>query len=213
MTSRLFRSTRRASSALLRRLGVLLVAGVMTATLAAPSAAFAASAPGAAPVVLPYAPNTAASVSNASLMDVRAASYLDQLLSEINARRARAGNGPVVFAQPTANVAVTQYLTDLTPQMVARHACFHGNGQPVSPGWDYVKVSGFAGQASGEVLACPGDNGYWTAPKIADGWWNSPSHWQALYGDPRVNTVACGTYGPQNGGRAYQTIACVTYRV
>ena len=123
------------------------------------------------------------------------------------------GSPAVVYTDPTANQAVSQYLADLTPRMVAMHSCFHGNGNPVSPGWDYVNGSRHRGQARGEVLACPGDNGFWTAPKIADGWWNSPTHWQSLYGDPRVNAIACGTYGPQNGGRAYQTIACVTYKV
>jgi uncharacterized protein YkwD len=149
----------------------------------------------------------------AGLLDTRDASYLDQLLDEINERRARAGSPPVVYAGIEANQAVSQYLADLTPRMVAVHSCFHGNGNPVSPGWDYVKVSGFGGEARGEVLACPGDNGFWTAPKIADGWLDSPSHWRSLYGDPRVNAIACGTFGAQNGGRAYQTIACVTYKV
>jgi uncharacterized protein YkwD len=149
----------------------------------------------------------------AGVLDSRAASYLDQLLGEINERRARAGSPPVAFAGGDANVAVSQYLADLTPMMVSMHSCFHGTGNPVAPGWDYVKEIGFQGEARGEVLACPGDNGFWTAPKIADGWWNSPSHWRSLYGDPRVNAIACGTHGAQNGGRAYQTIACVTYRI
>jgi uncharacterized protein YkwD len=149
----------------------------------------------------------------ASGLDTRAASYLDQLLNEINARRAAAGTPPVVYAGWQENQAVGQYLADLTPMMVAMHSCFHGQYNPVSPSWDYVAASGFEGQARGEVLACPGDDGFWTAPKIADGWWNSPSHWQSLYGDGRVNAIACGTFGPQRGGRAYQTIACVTYRV
>lgn len=149
----------------------------------------------------------------AGVLDARAASYLDQLLGEINERRARAGSPPVAFAGSDANIAVSQYLADLTPMMVSMHSCFHGTGNPVAPGWDYVKEVGFRGEARGEVLACPGDNGFWTAPKIADGWWNSPSHWRSLYGDPRVNAIACGTHGAQNGGRAYQTIACVTYRI
>ncbi len=153
------------------------------------------------------------STVSASALDARAASYLDQLLNEINDRRARAGSPPVVYAGIEANQAVGQYLADLTPMMVSMHACFHGMGDPVNPSWDYVKDTGFGGEARGEVLACPGDNGFWTAPKIADGWWNSPSHWRSLYGDPRVNTIACGTFGAQNGGRAYQTIACVTYKV
>jgi uncharacterized protein YkwD len=169
--------------------------------LALPAPAFAAD------------PAAAQTETASGVLDARAASYLDQLLGEINERRAKAGSPPVVYAGLEANQAVGQYLADLTPRMVALHSCFHGNGNPVSPGWDYVKVSGFGGEARGEVLACPGDDGFWTAPKIADGWWNSPSHWRSLYGDPRVNAIACGTFGAQNGGRAYQTIACVTYKV
>jgi len=165
----------------------------------APSAAFAATAE--------------ASDTASAAIDIRAASYLDSLLAEINVRRERAGTPPVIFANANANQAVSQYLADLTPLMVSMHSCFHGQNNPVSPSWDYVTESGFGGQARGEVLACPGDNGFWTAPKIADGWWNSPSHWKSLYGDARVNAIACGTFGPQNGGRAYETIACTTYHI
>jgi uncharacterized protein YkwD len=165
----------------------------------APSAAFAATAE--------------ASDTASAAIDVRAASYLDSLLAEINVRRERAGTPPVIFADANANQAVSQYLADLTPLMVSMHSCFHGQNNPISPSWDYVTESGFGGQARGEVLACPGDNGFWTAPKIADGWWNSPSHWKSLYGDSRVNAIACGTFGPQNGGRAYETIACTTYHI
>jgi uncharacterized protein YkwD len=170
---------------------------LVSVSVFAPSAAFAADA----------------SDTASSAIDTRAASYLDQLLTEINIRRERAGTPPVIFANQAANVAVTQYLTDLTPLMVSMHSCFHGQNNPVSPSWDYVSESGFGGQPRGEVLACPGDNGFWTAPKIADGWWNSPSHFHSLYGDARVNAIACGTFGPQNGGRAYQTIACTTFHV
>jgi len=193
------RGSQRLGSSFFVRLALLL-AMLVTPWLSAPAPALAADA------------NDQTDVS-AGVLDARAASYLDQLLDEINDRRARVGSPPVIFAGVDANIAVSQYLADLTPRMVALRSCFHGNGNPVAPGWDYVKEIGFSGEARGEVLACPGDNGFWTAPKIADGWWNSPSHWRSLYGDPRVNAIACGTHGAQNGGRAYQTIACVTYRI
>src|SRR6266536_3047877 len=191
------RSTRRFSLPLFPRLAFLLFWLVASVSVFAPGAAFASDA----------------SDTASSAIDTRVASYLDQLLTEINIRREKAGTPPVVYADQTANQAVSQYLADLTPLMVSLHSCFHGNHNPVSPSWDYVTIAGFGGQARGEVLACPGDNGFWTAPKIADGWWNSPSHFSSLYGDARVNAIACGTFGPQNGGRAYQTIACTTYRV
>jgi uncharacterized protein YkwD len=201
MTTRLRRSARRFFHSHLPKLALLFAMLLSSPWLATPAPAFAAD------------PSVAQTETSAGVLDARAASYLDQLLGEINDRRARAGNGPLMYAGPEANQAVGQYLADLTPRMVAQRACFHGNGNPVSPGWDYVKGSGFSGEARGEVLACPGDNGFWTAPKIADGWWGSPSHWRSLYGDSRVNAIACGTFGAQNGGRAYQTIACVTYKV
>ena len=142
-----------------------------------------------------------------------ASDYLNQLLTEINARRARAGAQSLTFATPGANQAVDQYLADLTPVMVSFGACFHGMYDPVAPGWDYVAASGLDGVALGEVLACPDDSGYWTAPRIAESWWTSPAHHQAIYADRAANVVACGTYGPQRGGQAYQTIACVTLRI
>jgi uncharacterized protein YkwD len=201
MLPTLQRFSRRCSGSNLARVALLALLVLSSPWLTMPAPAFAADS------------SSVQAEPAAGLLDTRDASYLDQLLDEINERRARAGSPPVVYAGIEANQAVSQYLADLTPRMVAVHSCFHGNGNPVSPGWDYVKVSGFGGEARGEVLACPGDNGFWTAPKIADGWLDSPSHWRSLYGDPRVNAIACGTFGAQNGGRAYQTIACVTYKV
>ena len=97
--------------------------------------------------------------------------------------------------------------------MMAYNSCFHGMYNPVAPSWDYVGATGLPGDAHGEVLACPDTNGFWTASKIADSWWNSPVHHMSLYGDPEANVVACGTYGALKNGAAYQTIACITYRV
>ena len=169
----------------------------LVAPLAAPSAALAA--PEAAPVTAPLeAPSNA---------------YLDQLLNEINARRAKLGTQPLTYAGSDANFAVTHYLADLTPLMQARHLCFHGTNNPVAPGWDYVKASGFDAKIGGEVLGCPGDGWYWTPQQIADGWWNSASHFRSLYADPKANAVACGAYAVGNGGKGYTTVACVTFQV
>jgi hypothetical protein len=141
------------------------------------------------------------------------AAYLDQLLAEINARRARVGSPPLTYIGNDANLAVAQYLTDLTPVMKARRLCFHGANNPVAAGWDYVAASGVDARVGGEVLGCPGDGFYWTPQQIADGWWGSPSHFRSLYGDADANAVACGAYGPGNGSRGYQTVACVTYHI
>jgi hypothetical protein len=139
--------------------------------------------------------------------------YLDQLLHEINTRRSRTRARPLAFAPADANRAVDQYLADLTPVMMSYGACFHGNYNPVPPSWDYVAAAGHGGDALGEVMACPDDSGYWTAQHIADSWWQSPIHHQAIYSDRDANMVACGTFGPKHGGQAFVTIACVTFRV
>jgi len=176
---------------------MMLAVATLVAPLAAPSAALAApvAAPAAAPTEAP------------------SPDYLDQLLNEINARRAKLGAQPLVYAGGDANLAVTQYLADLTPLMQARHACFHGTNNPVAPGWDYVKASGFSAKVGGEVLGCPGDGFYWTPKQIADGWWGSPSHFHSLYADATANAVACGAFAVGNGGAGYRTVACVTYKV
>jgi len=144
---------------------------------------------------------------------VESSPYLDQLLQEINARRAKVGTPQLSYINPNANQSVDQYLADLTPRMLAMNACFHGQYNPVAPAWDYVAASGLNAEFHGEVLGCPDSSGYWTPVHLADGWWSSPAHFQYLYGDPDVNAVACGTYGPMRNGQAFETIACVTYRV
>lgn len=148
---------------------------------------------------------------SAAPAEAPSAAYLDQLLDEINARRAAADGAAIGYAADEANQAVSQYLADLTPQMQAYHSCFHGMYNPVAPSWDYVAASGLDAEARGEVLGCPGDGFYWTPRQIADGWWNSPSHFEELYADPDANALACGAY--QAGRNGYQTVACVTYRI
>jgi hypothetical protein len=178
-----------------------LAVATLVAPLAAPSAALAA--PVEAPVFGP----------GARPAEAPSAEYMNQLLDEINARRAKAGAQPLMYAGADENLAVTQYLTDLTPVMQARHTCFHGTNNPVAPGWDYVSATGFSAKIGGEVLGCPGDGFYWTPQQIADGWWNSPSHFHSLYADASANAVACGAYAVGNGGKGYRTVACVTYHV
>ena len=162
-----------------------------------------------APIWHTPAPALAEAAPDEVARRAEAAPYMAQLLGEINRRREQAGTAPLAYAPDDANGAVGQYLADLTPQMVSAHSCFHGS----PPGWDYVSAAGFGAEPRGEVLACPSNDAYWTPARIADGWWNSPMHQRVLYADPNANAVACGTFGPQRGGAAYQTIACVTYRI
>jgi hypothetical protein len=137
--------------------------------------------------------------------------YLDQLLNEINGRRAMVGSPPLSYADDRANEAVFQYLADLTPLMMSMNACFHGMHNPVAPGWDYVAASGLDGEARGEVIGCPMNGYQWTPQQITASWWESPVHFEALYGDPEANVVACGGYG--EGRRGFESVACVTFRV
>lgn len=143
-----------------------------------------------------------------------AASYVQQLLDEINGHRGHDGSPPLRYVSPNANQAVSQYLSDLTPRMLAANSCFHGTGgtEGVQPSWDYMAANGVNERALGEVLGCPGFDGYWTPSQIANRWWQSPPHRTKLYLDRTADTLACGVYGPQRGGKAYQTIACVTLR-
>jgi uncharacterized protein YkwD len=154
-----------------------------------------------------------ASPKNAPAARIEKASsgdYLSDLLEEINARRAMVGTQPMAYIGDEANAAVDAYLADLTPRLVATFGCYHGS----TPAWDYVEAAtGVGGEARGEVLACPDESGYWTSDRIADAWLNSPGHFQEIYGDGDANAVACGTYGSQRGGRAFVTIACVTFRI
>lgn len=139
-------------------------------------------------------------------------SYLEQLLDEINRRRSAAGTPPLAFVSSEANAALDRHAAELTATMLASGVCGHGVGDPPRFGWDYVADAGVDAEGAGEVIACPGGDGFWTAARVADGWWGSPFHARVLYDDSSANALACGTYGPQNGGRAYQTILCVTLR-
>lgn len=78
--------------------------------------------------------------------------------------------------------------------MKARRLCSHGSNNPVAPD-------------------CPGDGFYWTPQQIADGWWKSPSHFGSLYAAAKANAVARGAYAAGAGGKGYQTVACVTFRL
>ena len=137
--------------------------------------------------------------------------YLDQLLNEINHRRAMVGSPPLSYVDDTANGAVFDYLADLAPLMMAMNVCFHGQHNPVAPGWDYVSASGLEGEARGEVIGCPMGGFQWTPQQITASWWDSPAHFEALYGDPEANVVACGGYG--EGRRGFEAVACVTFRI
>ena len=132
-----------------------------------------------------------------------------RLLDAINGHRGRIGAPPVAYAGPGANAAVSQYLADLTPMMLAYNSCFHGMNNPVAPGWDYTRAAGVEAFPHGEVLACPDVEGQWTPEKIAERWLYSPSHAQILYADPAATHIACGTYGSNRGPAV--TVACVTF--
>ena len=69
-------------------------------------------------IVAPFAAAPAAlAAPSAVSAEAPAAAYMDRLLGEINARRARVGTPALTYVAPAANQAVSQYLTDLTPPM------------------------------------------------------------------------------------------------
>ena len=104
---------------------------------------------------------------------------MDQLLGETNARRGRAGAAPLAYVAPAANLAVSQYLADLTPLMWENNTCYHGMGYPVARGWNFVAAAGLDAAVSSEVLGCPMDGFHWTPEQIADH--SVPgSHWPVL---------------------------------
>lgn len=135
--------------------------------------------------------------------------YMDRLLKAINGHRGLIGAPPLVYASRSANAAVSQYLADLTPMMLAYNSCFHGMYNPVAPGWDYTQAAGVEAFPHGEVLACPDPEGQWTPETIAERWLYSPDHAQILYADPAATHVACGTFGSSRGPAV--TVACVTF--
>ena len=163
-------------------------------------------------LVAPMLPVHTAQAAPAEARSAKQASgYMDQLLNEINHRRAMVGSPPLSYADASANEAVDQYLADLTPLMMAMNVCFHGMNNPVAPGWDYVAAAGVDGEARGEVIGCPMGGFQWTPQQITTSWWESPAHFEALYGDPEANIVACGGFG--GGNRGPESVACVTFRI
>lgn len=141
-----------------------------------------------------------------------AAPYLWKLLDEINRRRDELNTPRLALALDGPGAALALYLGDLAGSMTEAHDCFHGVGRPPRYGWDAVAETGFAAEARDEVIACPAPDGYWTSERVADAWWDSPSHRTALFGDPATNLIVCGAHHPSDGGAAYQLVICVTYR-
>jgi hypothetical protein len=140
--------------------------------------------------------------------------YLTLLFEDINIGRDRAPTPRYEYMSDRGSEAVDEYLQDLLPAMKEADACFHGSDQPgMQAGWDYLGEVGIEeSSVGGEVLACPDVDraGFWTPSGISIGWWNSPSHWKTLYGDPVVRVLACGVEAPINGGESYETVACLT---
>jgi hypothetical protein len=140
--------------------------------------------------------------------------YLTLLFEDINIGRDRAPTPRYEYMTDRGSEAVDAYLQDLLPAMKEAGECFHGSDQPgMQAGWDYLGEVGIdESSVGGEVLACPDVDrvGFWTPSGISIGWWNSPSHWKTLYGDPVVRVLACGVEAPINGGESYETVACLT---
>jgi hypothetical protein len=144
--------------------------------------------------------------------------FVNRLLEEINLRRDAAGAVRLASAPSSANAMLNDFLTMSADSLMWPAPCSH---QQVAGhfAWEYVRETGYSGEALGEVLACPGPDPYWTPDRTAEQWWRSPVHFGILYGDLEATTLACGVYGIHGGGKttksrssAAATVLCVTFR-
>jgi hypothetical protein len=144
--------------------------------------------------------------------------FLMRLLDEINLRRDAVGTQRLAYVPRPANDALGAFLGQTAPTISWPQPCMHQLvGGEYS--WDYINATtGFDAEARGEVLACPGPEPYWTPDRAAEQWWDSPVHFEVLYGDGAANAVACSAYGAQGSGgkkrnssAAAMAVLCVTF--
>jgi hypothetical protein len=154
--------------------------------------------------------------------------YLGRLLDEINKRRDAIGTQHLAYIPASANAALDGFLAQTLPAMAWPRPCQHHLASG-SLSWDYVRATGFDGEARGEVMACPGPEPYWTPDRVAEHWWESPTHFSVLYADPDANGLACSASGLKSvvvtskgkrkgsapvtvAGDAADAVLCVTFR-
>ena len=136
--------------------------------------------------------------------------YVERVVTEINTLRAQVGLQPLALAPPEANEGMADYLSVITPVMLATGTCVNGSTLGVGASWDYAAARGYAAEPLGELLTCAGA-AYWAPLDNVTGWRTSPEL-RELLGDTTATTIACGGWGPQPDGRGYRSFVCVTYR-
>ncbi|GGY58484.1 hypothetical protein GCM10010363_44920 [Streptomyces omiyaensis] len=118
-------------------------------------------------------------------------SAADQVLSLVNAERAKAGCGPL-----TANAALARAAQGHSDDMAARDFFDHTNPDGAGPG-ERVTAAGYPWATYGENIAM----GQTTAEQVMEGWMNSPGH--------RANILNCDFkeigVGVQTDGGPYWT--------
>lgn len=136
--------------------------------------------------------------------------YVERLIAEVNLVRTEAGLQSLLPAPPEANAGMEDYLSAITPTMLATGTCVNGAYLGVGSAWDYAAARGYMAEPLGELLTCAGP-AYWSPRDNVNGWLASPAL-RPVLGDTTADTLACGGYGPQPDGRGFRSFVCVTYR-
>jgi hypothetical protein len=165
----------------------------------------------------------AATARSVAAADDQTSAFLGRLLDAINKRRDAVGTQHLGYIPPDAAAPLDGFLDKTLPSLTWPRPCGHRLLSGAFS-WDYVRATGFEGEARGEVLACPGPEPYWTPDLAAEQWWESPSHFAVLYADPYANALGCSASGLRDGAIASKgngknrrvgaasAILCVTFR-
>jgi uncharacterized protein YkwD len=104
-----------------------------------------------------------------------------EMVNLINQRRTGMGLS-TLRVNEQLTMAARRHSADIGPNRLCQH-----NGTDGSSPWSRASDAGYAGFASGEVVAC----NFSTALGAVDGWWNSPGHYAILTG-VSPNDIGCG---------------------
>ncbi|MFF9474117.1 CAP domain-containing protein [Streptomyces roseolus] len=142
-------------------------------TLPRKTAAPTKAAPEPAPTTASPTAGTDPAPGGGAQNDDRAGSAADQVLSLVNAERAKAGCGPL-----TANATLARAAQAHSDDMAARDFFDHTNPDGAGPG-DRVTAAGYPWSTYGENIAM----GQRTPEQVMEAWMNSPGH--------RANILNC----------------------
>ncbi|MEU2503286.1 CAP domain-containing protein [Streptomyces sp. NPDC007863] len=146
---------------------------IPTPTLPRKTAAPTTAAPKPAPTTASPTPSTDPAPGGGAQNDDGQGSAADQVLSLVNAERAKAGCGPL-----TANATLARAAQAHSDDMAARDFFDHTNPDGADPG-DRVTAAGYPWSTYGENIAM----GQRTPEQVMEAWMNSPGH--------RANILNC----------------------